>query len=512
MEQLIEFYEKLNLNCDKIKDEIRKLKYIPTKSLKLYEFQESHVSNLKHILKTHTIALDFSMMGTGKTFTSTAIASEYSSVIVICPGIMKHKWTCMKEYGLPLIHCITYPALRGACKHQPKHPYLRKINEHYFVVTEEYIKLVKSGVFLIVDEIQNLKNSKSSQFKACMSLVSKIHKSTKSKCLFLSGTPIDKVVQCVALFQLMGIMKHCELAKSPAAFKAVEWTGLSNLYNRAIELSSQKIVDELLLKSVVGHNKENAETRGIFAYLLFQNIFKPAFKSSMLPDQMPFKLHSYDGKFILEDKYRNKLSMLIAEGNIVIYEGNDVYRLMTRILRLIEIVKMRVFIRIVKKQLAAHKTCKVMLCLNYTTSIEYASEQLKDFSPVILNGETPMKMRVAITEKFQEPNLNCRVIIGNPKVMATGIDLDDKHGQFPRFAYISPCYNINELHQVSYRIMRADTKSDATLFYVYVKDEEEIKIIESLIDKGHVMSTTTDDQHSFGVKFPGEFDEFVEEK
>ena len=485
------------------------------KELILHEYQKKHVYTLKKILSKHSIALDFSMMGTGKTFTSTSISFDYPAVIVICPGIMLDKWVNMMEYGLPLVQCITYPSLRGASGHQPTHPYLTKndSDDNDFRVTQEYIDLIRSGVLVIVDEVQNLKNVTTSQFHACMTMIQEIHTSGTSKCLLLSGTPIDKEEQCVALFRLMGVMKrHSELAKPPKPFEPTEWTGLTEIRDCAIKLSSKQIVEQFMTECFSGSSgsKETKKARFNFAYCLFQHVFKPVFKSSMVPDNMPHSLVSYDGHFNIDKKYKPHMMELVESGNIAIYDGGSIVKVITNILKNIETTKMSMFVRIVKEKLTTNKNCKIMLCLNYTSNIEYALEKLSEFSPVVLNGKTPAKTRHAITKKFQEPNLECRVIIGNPKVMSTGIDLDDKHGQFPRFAYISPSYNINELHQVSYRIMRADTKSKATLFYVYVKDVEEINIMAALVSKGNVMSSTTEDQSTIGVKFPGQFEEYFE--
>ena len=56
---------------------------------------------------------------------------------------------------------------------------------------------------------------------------------------------------------------------------------------------------------------------------------------------------------------------------------------------------------------------KIGIFVNYSSSIEKLKEILCDYNPVLLHGSITKEKRQLNIEKFQEPNLNCRVIIAN---------------------------------------------------------------------------------------------------
>ena len=71
----------------------------------LYPNQREHVAALEEILTRSPFAFDFSMLGTGKTYTSTQIAMDMrmSHVVVIAPVSVLPKWRAMqRDFGLPL--------------------------------------------------------------------------------------------------------------------------------------------------------------------------------------------------------------------------------------------------------------------------------------------------------------------------------------------------------------------------------------------------------------------------
>ena len=138
-------------------------------------------------------------------------------------------------------------------------------------------------------------------------------------------------------------------------------------------------------------------------------------------------------------------------------------------------------------------------------------------------------------DEFQKPDNNKRLIIGNLKVMCNGIDLDDKYGNFPRYAFVSPTFSAIDLYQFSCRFLRSsDSKSHTTIRYMFSKhgipsdfyqklapngipdhgiveipttgknkaDNQERKILLYLAQKGDVMKKIS----SENTIFPNEFD------
>ena len=179
-------------------------------------------------------------------------------------------------------------------------------------------------------------------------------------------------------------------------------------------------------------------------------------------------------------------------------------------LKAIETAKVKTFIRIAKQKLLTNPTMKVVVCVNYTDNLLAIASGLSEFNPMILNGSTTLLQRVSVIERFQSTNLSHRLLVGNVQVCSTGIDLDDKNGNYPRFALVSPNYNTITLYQLGHRFQRADTKSDATIHFVFGFGSDEVPILNSLARKSTVMKETTKEQVEAGVVYPGDYERFDE--
>jgi hypothetical protein len=153
----------------------------------------------------------------------------------------------------------------------------------------------------------------------------------------------------------------------------------------------------------------------------------------------------------------------------------------------------------------------VGIFVNFTDNIHKIAELLADYNPVVVWGDIKKEKRQILFDRFQAPNLDYRVIIGNLKICSTGIDLDDKDGRFPRYAYACPNYTILDLHQLTRRFVRLDTKSDASFRFFYGKiAKKETSILSALLRKTAVLKDTLETQVGEGVKFPGDYEEEVE--
>ena len=150
--------------------------------------------------------------------------------------------------------------------------------------------------------------------------------------------------------------------------------------------------------------------------------------------------------------------------------------------------------------------------INFSATLNAMKKALAEYKPLVLEGKTPTHRRKGIIDKFQEANLTNRLLLGNCMVCSTGIDLDDKHGSFPRLALISPSYFSMVLLQCSHRFVRMDTKSDALIHMVFAKHCHELPVLKALARKGGVMRETTPEQAEAGVVFPGEFPVWEEDE
>ena len=93
-------------------------------------------------------------------------------------------------------------------------------------------------------------------------------------------------------------------------------------------------------------------------------------------------------------------------------------------------------------------------------------------------------------------------MVANLKVCSTGIDLDDKDGNFPRVCFLSPNFMALDIQQLFYRFRRLDTQSNAYVYLVYGRGQKEVNVQKALYQKGIVMLGAACEHLAAGVMFP----------
>lgn len=136
---------------------------------------------------------------------------------------------------------------------------------------------------------------------------------------------------------------------------------------------------------------------------------------------------------------------------------------------------------------------KCVVMLNYLSSIDMLVELLQNhFQVLCLFGKHNLKERETILNNFQT-DISKRILIGNLKVLSTGIDLDDKFGNQPRTVFISPNFYTVEMYQATKRFQRMDSKSSASVNFVWYLDNNEEKIIKSMQHKSEYLNHINND-------------------
>ena len=510
--------------------------------------QVEHYERIKSILSKSSFALDFSMLGAGKTYTSSLLALEnkYKHVIVICPVSVISKWRHMqKEYDIPIHQILSFQSLRSTKFHQPKHGYLHRrdskssmmmphswrpnefteieVDQVDFEITDLYRTMVDEGLLLIIDEIQNIKNI-STQFKAAQTLIHTItlqngrprfeKQDLKSHLLLLSGSPIDKQEHAMHLFRAIGIMTDDRIAQYNIRTGVQEWRGMQQIYDFCYSLNGIATTNVL--------QRRPWEKFDPYVYRLFQQVFKLRCASSMLPPSHDFSLQKLNAFYNIDQEgaeiIKRGLGHLVTatafNGNQVMMTAN-VMASVTLAMQIIETGKIKLLAKL------ARRDQKTVICVNFTETLKDLAELLKDLNPLILNGSVPEHKRGDIIEKFQRPTSEFMLLLCNQAVVSTGIDLDDKHGGFPRICFVSPNYSTISMYQLAHRFLRADTKSDSQIHMVYAKREGisrercndiiELRVLDALGRKSKIMKDTTPDQASAGVVFPGDYEEWEED-
>ena len=77
-------------------------------NITLTDEQVPHVYKLLCILQKNHVAFDMSIMGAGKTYTTTELSkiAGFKNVVVICPATVEAKWKAMTKFGLNLFKVI----------------------------------------------------------------------------------------------------------------------------------------------------------------------------------------------------------------------------------------------------------------------------------------------------------------------------------------------------------------------------------------------------------------------
>lgn len=512
----------------------------PSGSVALLPTQTAHVAKLASVMQRSTFALDFSMLGTGKTFTTTYLAASYPRVVVVCPVSVKPKWMSMrKHHGLRLSHVLGYSELRSMRCKQPRHGLLMRrdytvevyaqsrrleLDKADFMSTRAWKELVDEGVFLVFDEIQNLKNV-GSQFAAAQALIRPITErspaASRSRVLMLSGSPFDKMEQVATFFRTLGVSRHDELGTFVPSQMQMRWTGLQHIVDYCATLDATKT-------SQVVDTEASANMK-LIAYRLFQEVLKPHVASTMPPCPCGASSLKFSAFYeVLDHGDRERLAHGVnalagacmynpREGTVNFAttgngEGGSIQRVALALLQ-IETAKIGTFARVARRALEEHPTRKVAICVSFTSTISDLKQALSDYDPLVLNGSVGVQARADVLERFQRPSSQYRVLIGNSSTCSTGIDLDDKHGGFPRFVLISPNYSTIMLFQLGQRFIRADTRSDSLLHFVFGKHARETGVLRALSSKSAVMKSTAciEGEQHHDVPFPGDYMPWEEE-
>lgn len=499
------------------------------KNVDLKPHQPPHVEKLMNMMDTETTVFDMSTMGLGKTYTSTEciVRLGIENVFIVCPVSMEAKWReVTKQHGIPNVIITSFASLRSVAGCQPKHKFLKRLSTdsttdffadgtpkkvESFEVTERFTNLVEQGLVMIVDEVHNLKNN-SEQYRACKLLTDVINQSSgHSRCILLSGTPVDKEEQTMKMIRLMGLYTQSETSL----------LGMSQYVQRLCIKDRNRVA-----KLVAETPSKVAQEMVHLCHVLFREIVCEYWVSTMPNTQEIidtkngyYKMSERDTRFLefyIDTLHKNSgFTNLTAqpggEGMVKIDGGK--LGAIVKSLEGIEQSKIPLFERLVRETLQKYPNVKVCVGLNYVQRTLYnLAERLKDLKPAIITGETPKSQRETIVRNFQEPNTSCRLLMANIKCLSTGIDLDDKHGSFPRMVFASPNYNIVDLHQFSRRFVRIDTASIPQFRFVYGScARKERSILNALARKTNVMHEILKEQTEAGIKFPGEYEEYQEE-
>jgi len=272
--------------------------------IKLNTEQIPHIEKIQKIFSYSPVAFDMSMMGAGKTYTTSFLAHKlgFKKIVIICPATVESKWKEMETQGLKIDKVISYQSLRSRKGCKPSHGLLNRIDNEEndekitFSPTQELKNLVQEGCLFIFDEAQNIKN-KNDQWYACNTISRFIIESGGiSRFILLSGTPIDKEEHSINLMSMMGFIKSSILYKYNKEDRNLRLYGAQELIDFCKKINYEKTNEFLRF------NRFNEGNVRHICYLLFQNIVKNYITSSMSPPKNDYGIDCKNGYYKINNE------------------------------------------------------------------------------------------------------------------------------------------------------------------------------------------------------------------
>ena len=448
---------------------------LPNSTITLLPHQVNHFKHLSNILISNRGCLDLSNMGCGKTYTSCAISHYYNlPVLVICPLLAKTNWTTVtKEHNIQVIDIISYSSLRSTTNHQPKHGLLERNAEGRltFNATDKYIQLIKTGLLLVIDEVQMIKNN-TDQFKACMALTNAIHKyGGRSRFILLSATPFEKQESVINILRIMSYIQH------PRLYSYVKERRVLHLYGVKEFIDVCADIDRDKTKQILSESDMHPKNIIALCFKLYVSIINPKISSSMpmLPSRAD-KKNRYCNMTPEESEQMTEAIKLMTQVTKYNHQNRDVdhrkinWTMFTHAHSKFEYATLPLLVRLTIQTLENVPGSKVILFINYIEkTMPYLKTALSQYKPLVLCGDkNRMNLsREETIKEFQEGS--SRLLIANVRVGGVSLNLDDQVGNAPRYVFVVPNYSMTDLHQATGRTDRCKTMSDTVIRFVYGK-------------------------------------------
>ena len=466
----------------------------------------------------HFLHFNTSPTGSGKTPFMIKLAQKFNlRIVVVGPASIEENWT-IDECGKYNMDCvfISYSKLSRA---DAITKYVEYDTEGNCKIGAAFKELLKSPIYLILDESQNTKNDDSNCTNACYKLMAATRQANNgSRGASLSATPMDKEEQVETAFKMMGVMTandlfHYNLGRG-------EYTTIGYGYSQIVDFC-RKIDPELTDELELDESDYKAKNFRHAVYEMYTQIIMPKYTFAMPRPTIKAKfIPSHTYYEIKDENEFDTIKVAISKMRVMSgYEDGgslDPSIKMGMIGQLfggVEYSKVKLFTRIAKQKLDADPKCKVVIYVwqDKLGTVDELLKNLEAYNPLRCDGKVNPKKRSVYKNLFNEHNCKHRVIIAKPSAFSEGHNLTDTspNGEFKRHFLISPYYDFVKVHQSAGRGYRANTTSDVTCTLVYVDGTEESGIIDALSRKKtvtkdvvHKSDETTEENQ---IIYPGEY-------
>lgn len=464
----------------------------------LYKYQRHHFGVLRNAICKHGAALDTSQLGLGKTYVAIAMAAYLGvPLLVVAPKSVAGAWkSACKEKGVDLLHVVTYSWVNSSSKRKSTPKNGRQswlsFNEELgsYKPTSYFCDLISNGVLLVFDECHELKNESQQRF-ACHALANAVHAHRTyyydrptTGVMMLSGTPADKKAHPLYIFCMAGAMTCRKLfIHYPGRESSYDTSG----YDMIVDFCLR--IDPVTTEEIVNQYSINAKGMRGAVYDLYHAVLKNEIASSM-PPQKRQEQFQYHYRATLKDDQIDLMKRIMCELHM---QDEQKRPIITSTLHDLESrIKVYAIIRLARERLRSDLNRKVIIYLDYMNSINIAKEHLQKYKPLVLRGDVPDGKRKQIIDTFQQDNNNYRLLIATTSVGGVGINLDDRHGNYPRTIIINPSFSFVNTVQATGRVKRASTKSESEVYFVYMNYDHDLerKLHQRFLEKLQIANDT----------------------
>lgn len=521
----------------------------------LSEDQIVHFNRINNDIATkHPFILNTSQTGSGKTIDVIQFirVNKIKRVIVICNGSLHidHWRSHFEKYQITSATILTYDTLRGSRtilfngRQMVQHGLLYKDEDEY-EPTETFKMWIEEGLLLVCDECHLIKNDsgRTNSVKALSRYITIRNLSLplphfKSWTMFLSATPYDLPIHTINFAQVCGVIRsdtlYCKETDKPKGI--LELYQYCNHFNPeqtniiwgTYDIKSKNVTDVVyklmtdvflrLISSFALNCQRNYLSKQSVYYAYFDidkvgiEMMKRALAMIKAPIRNKFQhVHQYKIEPLCE---LNDTSLVtnpeinsVLDVNDPVKELSNLFNSITLKSNLIDrdgVIHGMITCQSVKTFFAVLKfvthifntveNSKIVIFLNYKESIDIIMRYLSHYNPVKITGDSECteEVRNRIRSKFNEPNLESRLLLIISQVGSDGIELDDKNGSFPRIGLGFPDFYHSRFFQCPGRLFRRYTKSNSLFFWCLINSDEcpEESVFKSINNKSKVMEET----------------------
>lgn len=483
----------------------------------LMHHQVDHYQRMLTLLRRVHAAVDVSLMGCGKTYVAAMVARHTGwPLLVVGPPMSRTTWERASAHcDVPLYFYTHHFVYSGSVPVSERRE--EGLIENVYDAASEtsskqatayFWETFRNGVLLVYDEAHMLKNSASERSKVCVAL-SRALRTTYSedtgalrvphRILALSSTPYDTPECSVQFMRLLGVVTSHALLRSRFDKKSHDRRfyhgGLREVYEYVVRATEDETLSAQIPRKLRWHERQRHRGPGYIAQLhrvIVDHVVPSVFlampstranRPDLRPDVSEKMIsiedadaaqEARDGQALCTNAIR-AYEQAKKDGSLSSAEALRIATttMRTRVLQglqMIEEAKRGIFVREAVTALETNPNAHVIIMVNFLATLDTVRNALRPYDPLVICGKVTQPQRRAILKDYALPDTRHRLLLCTIGTCTQSIDLDDKHGDYPRFVLLSPSFKHIQLHQASGRTLRCDTRSPSVVWHVYCSE------------------------------------------